>query len=66
MEILDWQEEFDGMMLNPGSQTDAYLCESDIVIYVGNRGVGKTHLILSKALAHIGKPYYRAAYFSEW
>lgn len=63
MEILDWQEEFDGMMLNPGSQTDAYLCESDIVIYVGNRGVGKTHLILSKALAHIGKPYYRAAYF---
>lgn len=63
--ILDYQEEFDGMRLNDGSQTDAFLCESDIVIYVGNRGVGKTHLILSKSLPHIGKPYYRAVYFRK-
>lgn len=59
MEILDYQEEFDGQRLNDGSQTEAYLCESDIVIYVGNRGVGKTHLMLMKALPKISNPYYR-------
>ena len=63
MEILDWREEFDGMRLNDGSQTEAFLCTSDIVIYVGNRGVGKTHLMLYRALPHIHKPYYRAIYF---
>jgi len=65
MEILDWQEEFDGMRLNDGSQTEAFLCTSDIVIYVGNRGVGKTHLMLYRALPHIHKPYYRAIYFRK-
>jgi len=63
MEILDWQEDFDGMRLNDGSQTEAFLCESDIVIYVGNRGVGKTHLMLYKALPNISNPSYRAIYF---
>lgn len=65
MEILDWQESFDGKMLNKGSQTDAFLCESDIVIYIGNRGVGKSHLILNKALPHISDSNYRAAYFRK-
>lgn len=65
MEILDYSDDFDGMRLNGGSQEEAFLCDSDIVIYVGNRGVGKTHLILSKALPHIGKPHYRAAYFRK-
>lgn len=65
MEILDWQEEFDGMRLNDGSQTAAFLCDSDIVIYVGNRGVGKTHLMLYRALPNIHKPYYRAIYFRK-
>lgn len=65
MEILDWQEEFDGMRLNDGSQTEAFLCDSDIVIYVGNRGVGKTHLMLYRALPSIHKPYYRAIYFRK-
>lgn len=65
MNILEYRDDFDGMQLNEGSQTDAFLCESDIVIYVGNRGVGKTHLILSKALPHISKSYYRAVYFRK-
>lgn len=65
MEILDWRDKFNGKMLNTGSQTDAFLCESDIVIYIGNRGVGKSHLILSKSLPHIGDSNYRAAYFRK-
>lgn len=65
MTILDYKEEFDGRRLNDGSQTEAFLCESDIVIYVGNRGVGKTELILFKALPHIGDKHYRAIYFRK-
>ena len=66
-EILEYREDFGegSMRLYDGSQTEAFLCESDIVIYVGNRGVGKTHLILSKALPHISKPYFRSIYFRK-
>ena len=64
-EILPYQEEFDGMRLNDGSQVDAYLCDSDIVIYVGNRGVGKTFLMLMRELPHIGKSYYRSIFFRK-
>lgn len=64
--IYAYKEEFeDGMKLNDGSQTEAFNSTSDIVIYVGNRGVGKTHLMLFKPLPHIPKPYYRAAYFRK-
>ena len=65
MKVLDFKEEFDGMRLNEGSQVNAFLSTSDIVIYVGNRGVGKTHLMLYKALPHISKPHYRASYFRK-
>lgn len=63
--ILPYSERFDGMRLNDGSQVDAYLCDSDIVIYVGNRGVGKTFLMLARELQHIGKPYYRSIFFRK-
>lgn len=65
MEVLPYKEEFDGYRLNDGSQVDAYLCKSDIVIYVGNRGVGKTFLMLMRELQHIGKPYYRSIFFRK-
>lgn len=65
MEILPYRESFDGMRLNNGSQVDAYLCQSDIVIYVGNRGVGKTFLMLMRELQHISKPYYRSIFFRK-
>lgn len=45
-----------------GSQTNAYMATSDIVIFVGDRGVGKTHLILTKALPKIHHPLYKVAY----
>lgn len=66
-EVLDYKEDFgeNTSRLLDGSQTHAFLCESDIVIYVGNRGVGKTHLLLSKSLPHIAKPYYRSIYFRK-
>lgn len=65
MEILPYEEEYSGMSLNKGSQTEAFLCESDIVIYVGVRGSGKTHLMLAKNLPHIHKPHYRSIYFRK-
>lgn len=51
--------------LNDGSQTNAYLCKSKIVIFAGNRGNGKTHLILSKILPYIDIPEYRCAYMRK-
>lgn len=51
--------------LNKGSQTLAYLCQSDIVIFVGERGTGKTHLMLNKALPYINSKGYNAVYFRK-
>ncbi len=51
--------------LNNGSQTNAFQCKSKIVIYCGNRGNGKTHLILSKILPHISLPEYRCVYMRK-
>lgn len=51
--------------LNDGSQTNAYLCKSKIIIFAGNRGNGKTHLILSKVLPFIGISEYRCAYMRK-
>lgn len=51
--------------LNNGSQTNAYQCKSKIVIYAGNRGNGKTHLILTKILPHISLPEYRCVYMRK-
>lgn len=51
--------------LNDGSQTAAYTCKSKIVIYVGNRGCGKTRLILCRALPKISNGRYRAAYLRK-
>jgi hypothetical protein len=51
--------------LNDGSQTNAFLCKSKIVIYAGNRGNGKTHLILNKILPYINMPEYRCVYMRK-
>ena len=51
--------------LNHGSQTSAYLCRSDIVIYVGNRGSGKSTLILNRGLKNISNRHYRSIYFRK-
>lgn len=51
--------------LNEGSQINAYQCKSKIVIFAGNRGNGKTHLILSKPLPYIGLPEYRCVYMRK-
>lgn len=65
-EVYAYKEEFEnGVKLNEGSQVDSFLCESDIVIYVGNRGAGKTHLMLFKPLPYLSKPYFRAIYFRK-
>jgi len=48
--------------LNDGSQTNVFQCQSKIVIYCGNRGCGKTDLILMKALPHLDNPQYNAVY----
>lgn len=39
--------------LHDGSQTLAYLCKSDILIYAGERGVGKSSMLLTKFLPKI-------------
>ena len=41
------------------------MCTSKIVIYAGNRGNGKTHLILSKPLPFISLPEYRCVYMRK-
>ena len=51
--------------LNSGSQTNAYLCKSDIVIYVGNRGSGKSTLILNRGLKNVSNRHYRSIYFRK-
>ena len=51
--------------LNIGSQTSAFLCRSDIVIYVGNRGSGKSTLILNRGLKNISNKNYRSIYFRK-
>lgn len=51
--------------LNDGSQTNAFLCKSKVVIFAGNRGNGKTHLILNKILPYIPIPEYRCAYMRK-
>ena len=51
--------------LNYGSQTLAYLCKSDILIYVGERGTGKTQLILFKLLKYINTPNYNGVIFRK-
>lgn len=51
--------------LNSGSQTSAFLCRSDIVIYVGNRGSGKSTLILNRGLKNISNKNYRSIYFRK-
>lgn len=51
--------------LNFGSQTLAYLCKSDILIYVGERGTGKTQLILMKLLKNVNTPNYNGVIFRK-
>ena len=51
--------------LNKGSQYLAYLCKSDILIYVGERGTGKSQLILFKLLPYINIPNYNAVIFRK-
>ena len=51
--------------LNKGSQTNAFMCKSKIVIFCGNRGNGKTHLILNKILPYIKIQEYRCCYMRK-
>jgi len=51
--------------LNNGSQTNAYQCKSKIVLYCGNRGNGKTHLILSIILQFLQIAEYRCVYMRK-
>ena len=46
--------------LHKGSQTLAYLCKSDIIIYTGERGIGKSTMLLNKLLKFIDVPNYNA------
>lgn len=61
-QFLKLKKRKNSRALNAGSQANAFACRSDIVIYVGDRGVGKTHLILTKALPKISEPKYKVAY----
>lgn len=46
--------------LHKGSQTLSYLCKSDIIIYTGERGIGKSTMLLNKLLPFIDVPNYNA------
>lgn len=46
--------------LHNGSQTLAYLCKSDIIIYTGERGIGKSTMLLNKLLHFVDVPNYNA------
>lgn len=51
--------------LNKGSQWLAYLCTSDIVIFVGERGTGKTTMLLFKHLPFLNNPNYNSAIYRK-
>lgn len=51
--------------LNKGSQWLAYLCQSDIVIFVGERGTGKTTVLLYKHLQFLNNPNYNAVIYRK-
>lgn len=51
--------------LNKGSQWLAYLCQSDIVIFVGERGTGKTTVLLYKHLQFLNNPSYNAVVYRK-
>lgn len=51
--------------LNKGSQWLAYLCQSDIVIFVGERGTGKTTVLLYKHLPFLNNPNYNAVIYRK-
>ena len=53
------------MTLNKGSQWLAYLCQSDIVIFVGERGTGKTTVLLFKHLQYLNNPHYNAVIYRK-
>lgn len=69
--ILDWQSfqqlKKDNKIrtLNKGSQWLAYLCQSDIVIFVGERGTGKTTVLLYKHLPYLDNPNYNAVIYRK-
>lgn len=69
--VLHWQD-FEKLKkdkkiktLNNGSQWLAYLSKSDIVIFVGERGTGKTTVLLYKHLPYLNNPNYNAVIYRK-
>ncbi len=69
--VLSWQH-FEKLRkdnkvrtLNKGSQWLTYLCQSDIVIFVGERGTGKTTMLIYKHLKYIDNPNYNAVIYRK-
>lgn len=69
--ILSWQD-FERLKcnkkictLNKGSQWLAYLCQSDIIVFVGERGTGKTTVLFYKHLPFLENPNYNAVIYRK-
>lgn len=46
-----------------GPQEDAFFCDSQVIIYGGSAGSGKSHLLMMRALRYIHDPEFEGVYF---